>query len=94
MPREDYQYLYGRRWRNRRAAFLRANPLCVMCKASGRDVAARVADHIIPHRGDPALFMGDLQALCSEHHNSLKQSEERSTREAIGADGWPIAGPA
>jgi 5-methylcytosine-specific restriction protein A len=96
VAREDYQSLYGRRWRRRRAAFFAdpANRLCVTCKAEGLDVAASVADHIIPHHGDRALFLGQLQALCSRCHDSLKQREERSKTEAVGADGWPIEGPA
>lgn len=59
--------------------------------------AATVADHIRPHRGDPALFFDptNLQSLCDEYpwrcHSSVKQSEERlGYSKAIGADGWPI----
>lgn len=85
-----YQHLYGRPWRRRRNAFLKAHPLCVMCQADGLDVAAVVADHIIPHRGDPALFQGELQPLCQRCHDSLKQRHERGRARAVGADGWPI----
>jgi hypothetical protein len=48
-----------------------------MCEAEGRVEVATVADHVVPHRGDWALFWeGDLQSLCAHHHNSAKHSEE------------------
>lgn len=47
-----------------------------MCKAEGRLVVATVADHIIPHRGDKGLFMGELQSLCVSCHSGAKQREE------------------
>jgi 5-methylcytosine-specific restriction enzyme A len=54
-------------------------------------VAAQVADHIVPHRGDSQLFwLGDLQSLCWSHHSGSKQVEERrGYRDEIGSDGWP-----
>ena len=40
-------------------------------------MAATVADHVVPHRGDPDLFWhGALQSLCAEHHDQAKQAEE------------------
>jgi 5-methylcytosine-specific restriction protein A len=48
-----------------------------MCLAEGRTTAATVADHIIPHRGDPDLFWcGELQSLCATCHSRFKQSHE------------------
>jgi hypothetical protein len=36
-----------------------------MCLSEGKIVAARIADHIEPHRGDPIKFWtGALQSLC------------------------------
>jgi len=67
---------YDHSWRRRRAAHLAAEPLCRLCKANGRLVVASVADHIVPHRGDRALFMGELQSLCVHCHSSVKQREE------------------
>lgn len=81
------------RWQKHRARFLALNPLCVMCAKEGRTTPARVADHLIPHRGDETAFWtGELQALCFTHHNSDKQRVERGgkARVAIGRDGWPI----
>jgi len=66
------------RWRTGRIAFLRAHPLCVMCKRSGRDAIASVVDHIVPHKGDDLLFFdpANWQALCFSCHNSRKQRIE------------------
>jgi len=42
---------------HRRARFqLQREPLCALCLSEGRVVAARIADHIEPHRGDPIKF--------------------------------------
>lgn len=71
---------YDWAWRKRRAAHLSGEPLCRMCLANGRVVAATVADHIVPHRGDRALFMGALQSLCVHCHSSVKQKEERQAQ--------------
>lgn len=72
--------LYDAKWRAARAAFLRRNPLCAMCQAHGRLTAAEVVDHIVPHRGDRAVFwdMANWQPLCKLHHDAAKQAEEKS----------------
>lgn len=69
---------YGYRWQKARETFLRENPLCVMCQREGRTTAAEVVDHIVPHRGDKALFWdrGNWQPLCHHHHNSAKRRIE------------------
>ena len=81
-----------RRWRRRARLQLLHEPLCRRCLERGKNVAARVADHIIAHRGDiNGFWLGPLQSLCFECHNSDKQSEEvKGHRHDIGADGWPI----
>ena len=56
-------------------------------------VAATVADHVEPHRGDHDKFWhGRLQSLCKPCHDRDKQREENGGRAivAIGCDGWPI----
>ena len=57
---------YDRRWREARLAYLRRHPLCAECQRQGRITAARVVDHVTPHRGDPALFWDETnwQSLC------------------------------
>src|SRR5215813_11301572 len=71
----QYKYLYNdKRWLARRVAQLRSQPLCVMCKASGFIRLATVADHIVPHRGNPNLFWyGKLQSLCMTCHNRSRR---------------------
>ena len=62
---------YNSRWRKVRAAYLCKHPLCVKCLAQGRYVQATVVDHIVPHRGDPALLWNEnnFQALCKPCHD-------------------------
>lgn len=85
---------YGYKWQQARAAHLLQHPLCVMCKQQGGIKAADVVDHIIPHKGDQALFWdsGNWQSLCKEHHDGDKKLIEsgKTPRPTIGADGWPV----
>lgn len=50
-----------------------------------------VADHINPHKGDAYKFyLGKLQTLCPDHHDIVKQAEERRGFVCdAGEDGWP-----
>jgi 5-methylcytosine-specific restriction enzyme A len=71
---------YGAQWRKRRDLFLDLYPLCGMrpdgrapvlshCHDDGRLTPAYQVDHVVPHRGDPALFwdeQGNWQALCQD----------------------------
>lgn len=71
-PRESAaQRGYGSRWQKARLNYLMLNPLCVECSAEGRVVSAKVVDHIIPHKGDQALFwdQANWQPLCKSHHS-------------------------
>lgn len=65
-------------WKTMRLHLLAMHPLCVMCEQQGRTTAATVADHIVPHRGDTALFYSstNLQPLCKTHHDSSKHRDE------------------
>jgi len=78
-------------WRQRRARQLAREPWCAMCLADGKQVRASVADHVVPHRGDAALFwQGRLQSLCMSCHSSDKaQIELNGYSTSIGEDGWP-----
>ena len=80
------------RWHRIARHQLRVEPLCRMCLAEGRVVAARVADHVEPHHNDPVKFWtGKLQSLCSHCHESRKKSaEHRGYDRTIGPDGLPI----
>src|SRR5262245_29953476 len=91
--RTPWDVWYSRkRWRRRSDAQLREHPLCAMCLKEGKVVPASVADHVIPHHGDPNLFwQGELQSLCTMHHSSSKRFEElRGYTRDIGVDGWPV----
>lgn len=82
--------LRGRAGAARRAAFLRARPLCVECARAGRAEPATDVDHIVPlHRGG-ADDWRNLQPLCADHHR-VKTAQERGGRapQAIGPDGAP-----
>lgn len=71
--------LYGtKRWKRERLEFLRENPFCAVC---GRP--AEVVDHIVPHRGDEAVFFDqrNWQPLCREHHGRKTMAETGNLRE-------------
>jgi 5-methylcytosine-specific restriction endonuclease McrA len=52
---------------------------------------ATVADHVVPHRGDPELFWhGRLQSLCKACHDHGKRYEEIGHYAELDANGWPI----
>lgn len=96
-------------WKRLAAAQRAREPLCRYCLAQGvandgsltadgqiQTVPRRatlVADHIVPHKGDVALFHDpeNLQSLCADHHDRQKQAEERrGFSELRAADGWPV----
>lgn len=65
---------YDARWEKARLGYLSRHPLCVCCQAHGVVAAAELVDHIVPHKGDRALFWdrGNWQALCAWCHNHVK----------------------
>ena len=69
---------YGSAWRKARRRYLEAHPLCVACMKEGRYTKATDVDHIVPHRGDPALFWDEdnWQALCHRHHSVKTRRED------------------
>lgn len=73
---------YSARWERRARAFKGSYPLCGMrpcgkppvmsqCRDEGRVTAAAHVDHVIPHRGDDALFWDEdnWQSLCAACHS-------------------------
>lgn len=93
MSRSKYSQWYTLpRWRERRAAQLRKEPLCNFCQQAGRITAGDVADHVEPHKGDHGKFWyGELQTLCNHCHSSVKQRMEAGQHVVvIGSDGYPI----
>lgn len=69
---------YDYRWQKARERYLEEHPLCAYCEKIGRTTAARIVDHIVPHRGDRELFwnQANWQPLCKTCHDSVKQAEE------------------
>lgn len=69
---------HGLRWQ----VLVEAGFTCRRCQQMTRNASASdmVADHIKPHRGDPALFWArsNLQCLCKTCHDTAKQAEERA----------------
>ncbi len=63
--------------KGRRLMQLKAEPLCRLCPDWSKQPAT-IADHIMPHREDHALFwFGQLQSLCKSCHDIKKQRIER-----------------
>ena len=61
-----------------RPAQLTREPWCRVCAAQGWRTRAVVVDHIVPFRGDWALFISpeNHQSLCKFHHDQ-KTARER-----------------
>ncbi len=69
---------YNARWQKAPGHFLTLNPLCLDCQQDGRVVAAKVVDHIIPHKGDDELFWNqdNWQPLCKSHHSKKTAKQD------------------
>lgn len=69
---------YGSRWNRARLSFLDLHPCCAECEREGRDVEAKVVDHVVPHKGDQDLFWDEAnwQALCKPCHDSKTANED------------------
>ena len=80
---------YDGRWEKARKAYLAKHPLCVCCAAHGVVNAARVLDHVEPHKGDKAKFWNSSmwQGLCEWCDKSLKRPIENDWV----ARGGPVA---
>lgn len=76
----------------RRLTQLAKVPWCEPCERDGKVSNATVANHLIPHRGDPYLFWhGALESVCKTCHDSKIQSAEaQGFRTDLDDDGWPV----
>lgn len=83
-----------KRWLALRAAQLRRKPLCERCEKRKKITPATVANHRVPHHGDPALFWdaANLESLCAPCHNSdAKATDARGySNDLDPATGMPI----
>ena len=70
---------YDNRWRSSRKKFLQEHPFCIRCQQDSKLTPATVVDHIIPHRGDQALFWDktNWQPLCKQCHDKKTMTEDR-----------------
>ena len=74
-------------WTDRlRPAQLLREPFCRECARQGIRTRATVVDHVIPHRGDWALFVdaGNHQSLCKHHHDQKTAREQAQDRREFG----------
>jgi 5-methylcytosine-specific restriction protein A len=78
---------YDARWRKASRIYLQKHPLCVECEKAGRIKAATVVDHIIPHKGDVALFWDEdnWQPLCDGCHSSKTMKERGRADQKSGS---------
>jgi 5-methylcytosine-specific restriction protein A len=71
---------YTHRWAKYSKWYLRRNPLCVCaeCKQRVVPLPAEVTDHIIPHKGDYALFWDpeNHQAMAKRCHDIKTATED------------------
>lgn len=75
------------RWQRLRwSVLVRDLFMCVRCKRVEADTSKLVADHKQPHRGDEHLFWDEtnLQTLCKDCHDSVKQIEEQASLHTRG----------
>lgn len=73
-------FYVSKEWRQLRAAYITANPLCASCRTEKmRFIAAEVVDHIIPVAKEPELALSwhNLQSLCHNCHR-LKTRRDNS----------------
>jgi 5-methylcytosine-specific restriction enzyme A len=75
-----------------RARQLAKHPLCDMCRQQGRITPATVADHIVPHHGDPKLFYdpNNLQSLCATCHGIKRTKENKGLYPGCDINGIPL----
>ncbi len=81
-----------RRWRTASKLYLIEHPLCVMCADNGRDKAATLTDHIIPHNDDYDLFWdrSNWQGLCAPCHGIKRRQDHGKSIAGATADGIPL----
>jgi HNH endonuclease len=73
MPALSHQHAW---WKKRSIAFLRANVLCLCCRAIGRTTKAEVSDHVLPIALG-GRWQGELQPACARCHSTVKRELER-----------------
>ena len=79
---------YGHKWQEARDAYFKYHPLCVACLADEHPVPAEHLDHIVPHKGDMALFWrrSNWQGLCVTHHGLKARIENLYFKGLVSPD--------
>ena len=74
---------YDRRWEKYSREYLIQHPWCAECLRRGEHTPAEVVDHIIPHKGDRALFWAveNHQPLCVKCHTRKTLQEMRQPQD-------------
>lgn len=67
----------GRKWMERRAAWLRLHPLCLDCEALGRTAVADEVDHVTPLWKGGADDESNFASRCAEHHAAKTATEAK-----------------
>ncbi len=82
----------SRAFRAVREAVLDRQPLCVLCLAEGRTVAAVEVDHVIPLSEGGGDDPENLRPLCAECHRRVTAGQSARRRGKLGHDdrGYPL----
>ncbi|WP_310619674.1 HNH endonuclease [Flexibacterium corallicola] len=96
---KEYRRWYNtKRWhRLRQKALVRDG---YRCQKTGEILSGKkpepnspIADHIIPHKGDPKLFwdLDNIQTVSKAYHDKQKQlQEKRGYSTDCDDEGWPV----
>ena len=66
---------YGPAWRKIRARYIRAHPLCELCREEGRLTPAQEVHHILALRDGGTHDDENLMSLCTSCHSSITARE-------------------
>jgi len=72
---------YGREWRQIRARYIAAHPLCKQCQQNGQLTPAQEIHHILPLSQGGTHDEQNLMALCSSCHSGITLAENNRRRE-------------
>tara|TARA_R110000737_G_scaffold37384_2_gene57161 strand:+ start:1755 stop:2096 length:342 start_codon:yes stop_codon:yes gene_type:complete len=71
-------------WRMTRKFYIKANPLCEICKRNNITKESQMVDHITPiNNGGQKIDHNNLQALCNKCHNTKSAKEGVEYRSGI-----------
>ena len=66
---------YTTRWDKASKSYLSRRMVCPACEKAGVLASSAVTDHIVPHKGDMALFWdrSNWQPCCRWHHDVVRR---------------------